>query len=221
MSDALDDLVREFLAALGPVVSNDGAETFEDLPDRLRDALITRAVEPVSLPVVDSWLGAAVAGVPAQWAGLAEALLEAAPVLNWMRAYEHFHATPEVESFRGHYAFAALAGPVFRGRTPPFLAEDLLVGFSIQAPGVTYPAHHHESPELYGVMNGELEWQVGVTWSTRRAGDVVLHRSHESHAMVTGSTPVLAWACWSRNPHCHVYMPSLDPADNTMEPVGY
>ena len=70
-------------------------------------------------------------------------------------------------------------------------------------------------------MSGTLDWQVGSTWRTVGPGDVIVHRPHESHAMRTGSEPALTWVAWSSAPNSSVYMPSLDPVDNTMAPMSY
>jgi mannose-6-phosphate isomerase-like protein (cupin superfamily) len=222
VTTTLDRLAREFVAAVDGVFSGDiGTPMFDGLPDRLRSGSPTVGADIRNQPIVDRWLAPAVEASSGPWFELAEALLIAATELDWIVSYEHLDGSPVVDAFRPNYSFAAVMGPRFRGRTPPFHAEDLLAGFSLQAPHVTYPAHHHEPPELYGVMSGSLDWQIGETWHTKSPGDLAIHRSHESHSMRTTVEPVLTWVCWTRDPGCHVYMPSVDPVDETMAPIDY
>ncbi len=222
VSEALVRLTHEFVDVVdGAVARSTETTVFDGLPGRLRLSTPVARVEARTQPVVDAWLDTAVAAAPEPWAALAHALLATSPELDWIVSYEHLASSPVVDAFRPNYSFAALMGPSFRGRNPPFLADGLLAGFSLQAPHVHYPAHHHEPPELYGVMSGDIDWQIGDTWHAKSPGDLAIHRSHESHSMRTTADPVLTWVCWSRGTGSHVYMPSMDPPDNTMAPITY
>lgn len=170
---------------------------------------------------VDTWLTPTVEATTGPWVELARRLLAATPHLPWVRSYENLEPSPELEAFQQHYSFVLFAGPVYRGYDPPVLTEDMLLGFSLQEPNVDYPRHHHRAPEIYGVISGCLDWQVGDTWTRVGPGDVIVHREHESHAMRTGDEPVLTWVAWPTVADSHVYMPSLDPPDMAMEPRVY
>lgn len=180
------------------------------------------ALEGASQPVVDQHLATAVSHARGPWQDLAVLVAAATPGLHWLRSYEHLDESPELAAFRDHYSYLQLAGPTFRGRQSPVELDDVLVGFTLQAPNVHYPGHHHEPPELYGIISGEIEWQLGGgAWVTKSPGDVIAHRSHELHAMRTSDAPVLTWVMWPRNPDASVFMPVLDPPGESMEPKTY
>jgi len=222
MTTEIDALIRELQAVTADAIScHDEDRLFASFVENFATAVRSQDAVPVTQPVVDQYLTVAVANAPEPWRRLAHLLLHASPHLPWLRSYENLESSPELEMFRAHYSYQLIAGPVFRGHQPPAFAPDLLVGFSLQAPNVFYPQHHHEPAEMYGVISGHLDWQVGDTWSRVGPGDVIVHRSHESHAMRTFDEPALTWVLWPTDPDCNVYMPSMDPADETMEPRRY
>jgi dimethylpropiothetin dethiomethylase len=125
-------------------------------------------------------------------AALAAALFGAAGTLAWQPAYPELGHDPRYADFRAGYAYAELAGP--RG---PVVTPDLAAFVTIQAPGVTYPAHAHRAFEVYYVVAGRAEWRRGEEdWSLREPGTFVVHRSGQAHAMRTGAEPLLAAAVW-------------------------
>ncbi len=222
VSEALEHLSRQLLAAVDDsLVSVPQADLFIGLSERLRALPPPRSVRAQTLPVVDEWLAAAVAAAPEPWSDLAHALLAASSRLPWLMAYENLDPSPGLEAFQRHYSFALLAGPSFRGHQPPQIDDQMIAGFSIQAPQVLYPPHHHAPPELYGIISGAVEWQIGDTWTLKGAGDTAIHRAHESHAMRSVGQPVLTWVCWPHGAASHVYMPSLDPPNSSMAPISY
>jgi mannose-6-phosphate isomerase-like protein (cupin superfamily) len=227
MSDAVDAL-RSTLAdvissALGRLENH--AELFASVGPHLMSAEGPTTVEGVSRPVVDRWLDIAVENAatgPHDLRDLAECFQAAAPGLAWKRAYDALESTPELEAYRAHYAWVPIAVPVSLGYASPYAVDDMLVGFTIQAPNVVYPHHHHEAPELYGVISGAIDWEVGTSArATKTAGDVIVHRSFESHSMITLDQPGLTWAAWPSHAHSKVYMPSMDPPGMSTEPRVY
>ncbi|MSP84124.1 MAG: cupin domain-containing protein, partial [Alphaproteobacteria bacterium] len=71
---------------------------------------------------------------------------------------------------------------------------------TIMAPGVTYPAHRHMAFEIYYVIAGRAHWQRGdEPWTLREPGTFIVHQSMQSHAMRTGTEPLLAAAMWLDN----------------------
>ena len=222
MADAIEALWHELQHVIDSTLQQHEAASLFAECDVLHERHVRNpAVAPATQPVVREWLATAVANAPEPWRRLAERVAAATPELPWIRSYENLESSDALEAFRAFYSYQVLAGPVFRGRAAAIAVDDVLIGFSLQAPNVFYPAHHHEPPEIYGVISGALEWQVGDTWSTVGPGDVIVHRSHESHAMRTLDEPALTWVMWPRNPHADVYMPSLDPPDKTMAPITY
>lgn len=221
MSEVVDRLVSEVVAVMVAAINTNASAEFDELAERLVQFGPSRPVEPLRDPVVDEWLHAAIDAAPEPWAQLASLLGEASPELPWLMSYPHLESSSSLEAFRSHYSYQLLAGPAVGRCEPPVVHEDLILCFSLQAPNVLYPQHHHDAPEIYGIISGTLDWQVGETWSTKGPGDVIIHRSHESHSMRTNNEPVLTWVAWSRDPDSHVFMPSMDPADNTMDPITY
>ncbi len=217
----VDRLLAELIAVVDRAVTDHSASAFDRVAPELRQCAPSRPVPPVSQPVVDQWLASVIEATHEPWKQLAQLLGEATPHLQWLKSYESLEETDELMKFKPFYSFLLLASGEFRGYEPPFVVDDLLVGFSLQAPHIVYPPHHHVAPELYGIISGTLEWQVGETWSTKGPGDVIIHRPHESHSMCTGDEPVLTWAVWSKDSNCDVFMPSLDPPDHTMDPIRY
>ena len=226
-SSALDDLRDAFVDVLDATVPGLGphVELFAGASAQLGAGVPNAPGVSASLPVVDQWLDQALdrgETAPGPVGTLARCLRAAGPELTWKMAYEQLESTPELEAYRAHYSWVPLAVPAARGEVGPFDAGDMLVGFSIQAPGVLYPHHHHRAPELYGVISGPIDWQVGTTpWATKQAGDVIVHRSSESHSMRTNDEPALTWVIWPRDTDSTVYMPSMDPPGQTTEPTVY
>lgn len=221
MQSSTDRLNAELITMiLAAVDGRDDTAAFSELGQQLKQLEPAQAVEPMTNPTVEQWLEPAVRASSAETSELANLLLDASGGLPWIRSYEHLPPSPELAAFQQHFSFALLVGPTFRGTQPPFIQEGLLVGFTLQEPNVVYPPHHHEPPELYGVISGELDWQVGDDWRTAGPGDVIVHRPHESHSMVTGDQPALTWAAWPALPHCYVHMPSLD-GPNAVPPTQY
>ena len=222
MPDSVDALASELASIVAAVLGEHSeAPMFGDLDSRLAQLPPSESVRAITNPTVAQWLEPAVIACTGPWNDLAHLLLAASTNLPWLRSYENLEPSSKLDAFQQHYSFQLLAGPTFRGYEPALGDTSLLAGFTLQAPNVIYPAHHHEAPEIYGVISGTLDWQVGDSWRQVGPGDVIVHRPHESHAMHTGAEPALTWVAWPHSPDCHVYMPSLDPADQSMAPTTY
>ena len=227
MSDAVDALRSTLADVISSAVGRleYHAELFAPVRPHLMGADGPIRVEGASRPVVDDWLNIAVENAatgPDELRDLAECFQTAAPELAWKRAYDALDSTPELEAYRAHYAWVPIAVPVSLGYASPYAVDDMLVAFTIQAPNVVYPHHHHEAPELYGVISGAIDWEVGTgPRLTKTPGDVVVHRSSESHSMITLDQPGLTWAAWPSHAHSTVYMPTMDPPGTSTEPRVY
>jgi len=68
----------------------------------------------------------------------------------------------------------------------------LLSGFSLVAPGVTYPEHNHPPEEIYLVLSGGEWWQAGGAWHAPGAGGIVHNTPGIGHAMRGTDVPLLA-----------------------------
>lgn len=68
----------------------------------------------------------------------------------------------------------------------------LIAGFSLVAPGVTYPDHHHPPEEIYLVLSGGAWWQFGGSWHEPGPGGIVHNPPGILHAMRGMDVPLLA-----------------------------
>ena len=92
------------------------------------------------------------------------------------------------EALRQVYRYKALIG----GQRPGVVSqEDILMGVLELAPGATYPAHKHPSPELYYVISGTARWTVGNETFTAEPGTAVYHPPDTLHRMINTSDAVL------------------------------
>ena len=96
------------------------------------------------------------------------------------------------ESFLRRYAYCELLGPT--GLIPH---AKVSAGLLYLAPGTFYPPHAHPAEEAYHLLAGASDWQAGAGVMTRRSpGDRMEHPSGVSHAMRSGTTPMLALYVW-------------------------
>jgi len=207
--------VRQLVSALGVEdVSVGGIPGVDRLAETVQ--LIDELTEPVGVvpataPVVDEWLERAVTAAPDRTRVLAEAVLRASPRLHWVRrAYADEPSSPQMDAWRSGYSYAVLAGPESPGGSADarsvYLSDDLLLGFSLQAPGLMYPPHNHEAVELYGVISGTARWYHPESgWVERPPGAVTVNEAYQIHAMETVNEPMLTWVAW-------VTCPTVTPA---------
>ena len=147
-----------------------------------------RTVAAASVPAV-RWLSPMRRAAPAFSASLVDALVKAAPALAWHRSYTAAAAGADFYENYGWTEFAGLAGPV--------PSEHLACGVLLMGPHVTYPPHHHEADEIYIPLVGTAQWRQGrADWREEKPGSVIHHARHQSHAMKTGTEPLLALYLW-------------------------
>ncbi|MCA0278295.1 MAG: transcriptional regulator [Proteobacteria bacterium] len=124
---------------------------------------------------------------------LTELLARYRDELRWGQTYtaadfgQHFidrYGWVELFGTRGHFANAQLAA-----------------GFLVLGPDIEYPDHHHIAEELYIPLTSGTSWRMGdEPFRLRSAGEIVHHASNVSHAMRTGSEPLLALYLWRGGP---------------------
>ena len=128
---------------------------------------------------------------------LAAALEAAAPALKWISPYDGVEGGPQLEAFKDSYACTVLAGPAgFRSYQPAYLLDATFIAITLQFPGVFYPSHSHHAREIYHVIAGRSDWQLGEQWSVRDSGDWIFHDHHARHAMKTADEPLLTLVTW-------------------------
>ncbi len=212
---AKDQVARSVPAPDGP----DGLDRVVPAEERIAQALqlfdtveSLQPLEPTPLPVVEEWLEpAAQLAAPAtdelpSTTDLATALVAAKDCLRWSRAYPDAPKRPDVDEFLDNYAYGLLVA----AREPdtdnqpyaPFTSEQMMLGFTIQAPNLLYPRHSHIAVELYGVIAGNANWyHPAMDWPLRPPGSVMVHEEFQHHAMRTHDEPLLCWVMWVTEPN--------------------
>ncbi len=138
-----------------------------------------------SLPVCRDWLDPAlVLAAPTRRAAVASALAEIAPGLDWARRTGSDAAPP---AFRDGHANALILGP--RGLEA---REDVWIGVTLMAPGVTYVDHDHPPEEVYLSLTPGEWWNAGMGWTDPGMTGLVYNPPGIRHAMRSGATPFLA-----------------------------
>ena len=172
----------------------------EDLSDMIFEALQQPAVRNASTPIsaprrlpACSHLDAAFALARRQdvaTAELATALQAIEPGLAWTRRST---AKPGDGAFYDGHANANIVGPDGIEQR-----DDIWIGVSLVAPGITYPDHHHPPEEVYVVLSPG-DWRHGGSdWFAPGFGGLVYNVSDTVHAMRAGPDPLLAiWCLWT------------------------
>jgi len=116
-----------------------------------------------------------------------DAFAVVAPRLTWR---ERVKGPNDPNNFSGHHANATLIG--IDGLE---LRDDIRLGVSLVAPGVTYPDHEHPPEEIYLVLS-EGEWRnAEIEWHAPGIGGCVHNPPGIVHAMRSGKAPLFAIWC--------------------------
>jgi len=191
---AIEALVTTFKAAwrAGLASNPEAAPHLRATLARLEAASGSVAPAPVRQPVTRFVAPASKLSSHPESAALAAATRAAEGALAWHPAYPQLAGDPRYADFLAGYSYADVAGP--RG---PFVTPDMAAFLTVQAPGVTYPAHAHPAFEVYYIIAGRAEWKRGgEDWRFREPGTFIVHLSGQAHAMRTGAEPLLAAAVW-------------------------
>lgn len=136
------------------------------------------------LPVCD-WIEPALAaadGGPRQ--GLADAFGALVERLEWKRRAS---ADPADRAFWDGHANAMICGP---GGLE--VRDDLWIGATVMAPGVTYVDHDHPPEEVYLSLAPGEWWNAEMDWTDPGARGVIYNPPGIRHAMRSGAGPFLA-----------------------------
>ena len=147
---------------------------------------------PKRLPVCDHFEAAiqSMTGTPSLAARHALALAAIEPQLTWVQRQG---ADELGEPFKSGHANATIIG-----RNGLEARQDVWIGASLIAPGVTYPDHRHPPEEVYVVLSPG-EWrQEHDAWHEPGPGGVVYNPPNILHAMRSSTAPLLAtWCLWA------------------------
>jgi dimethylpropiothetin dethiomethylase len=170
-----------------------GSKVIRSHQRRVREAL-AKIVEadpeiqpraPAEKPVVAHLPRALDLAVSGPLAGIGRTLARLAPELRWEYGYERM---PRALAER--YAYAELLGP-----NGPVMAETLILGLVLFAPGTVYPQHAHaEIEESYVSLAGAWSENDSAVYAP---GSLILNRSDHEHRLTVGDrTPCLLFYAW-------------------------
>ncbi len=190
-----------------------------DLIDTLADPV---PVPPAAPDAVGEWLPIAADRATGDQRPIAHTLMASWQHLHWVTGYDNEPPSATLDAFRAGYSYTLLASPDNPGGSgggqAPYRSDDMLLGFTIQGPGLLYPVHSHLAVEVYGVISGTARWyEPDGTWPERPPGSVIVNEAHRTHAMATGKEPMLTWVAWVTDPcsvpvmHPEHTWPLLDP----------
>lgn len=175
--------------------SADGEADLRQVLDELESAGEPQSFQAVVPPVVEEWLEkSCVLPCLPQHQALIQALLEMGGSLRWFAPSADYAGDEMVQS----YAFVRLIGPpLFGQEAAPFLSDNVIAGFTLQAPNILYPSHWHLAVEFYDTLSGTGLWQIGDgPFEAKPPGTLIHHPSNAPHAMQTTDTPMLNAFCW-------------------------
>lgn len=149
------------------------------------------------------------AGIKASQGPLApviSAFIGLEPTLHWTQN-PNYNDEKMGAGYMDGYAFANVIGPDGLVDLP-----GLLIGVLILGPNRTYPPHAHPAAEVYHVLSGDAEWQMGNDpWEKRRPGSFLAHPPFMPHATRTGAETLLALYCWTGETATHANLLQMNP----------
>ena len=188
MPTIFDDLLERFHAYLAGVdndlVADEVARIGWDMP--------VRSLEPRALACLGR-LDRIAKLAPADARPLTCFVADHRDELRWGQTYTAADFGP---SFIDNYGWLEVIGT--RGH---FVNDEVAGGLLILGPDIVYPDHHHIAEEIYIPLTGGTEWRMGEgRFHARDAGEVIHHASSVSHAMRTGTEPLMALYLWRGGP---------------------
>ncbi len=152
---------------------------------RVGDHVLPKSLSQAACAHLDAAIAGAERG-PADIAGVANAFKALMPSLHW--TLESI-ADP---AFAVGHADTTLLGPYAEALEQ---RDDVWVGMTLMAPGVTYPDHNHPPEEVYLALSRGYWRQQARSWHEPGLGGVVYNPRGITHAMRSGAEPFLAIWC--------------------------
>lgn len=115
---------------------------------------------------------------------IASAFMALETRLNWTRRRT---STPTRQPFHDGHANATLIGPDGLERR-----DDVWMGVTLMAPGITYPDHSHPPEEVYVAFTDGEWWNAAMDWTEPGPGGLIYNPPAILHAMRSGGKPFLA-----------------------------
>lgn len=111
--------------------------------------------------------------------------------LRWEQSYRREDGLVP-EAMLDGYAFAEILGK--RG---PFVSQRIRCGIGVWGPAIEYPRHHHQAEEIYILLAGSAEFDIGEAGPVRRgSGDVVYVAPNEVHGFETIEDLLVVFYLW-------------------------
>jgi hypothetical protein len=186
-SPPLAEPLGRLVNILRKLLDTAGAEAEAFIRDWPRE-LIARPTSARSLPVVAAFQGLSRFAAP-HTRSLVEAIATLSRELDWRQTY----TTADFgERFLDNYGWSEWIG----GRGA-FKSDAIAFGILMVGPDTEYPGHSHEAEELYLPLAGRAWSRSGKSeWRLRPLGEWIHHPSWTTHAMRTGTEPLLAAYFW-------------------------
>ncbi|MDH3667385.1 MAG: dimethylsulfonioproprionate lyase family protein [Paracoccaceae bacterium] len=108
---------------------------------------------------------------------------------NWEQSYTSADNVVGDDMLAG-YGFAEVIG-----KHGPFVSERVRAGIGVWGPHIDYPPHRHAAEEVYVVVAGSAEFELGEP-VMRRAGEVVYVPSMLTHGFRTSDQPLAVFYIW-------------------------
>ncbi len=206
MSQPYRALVQQFAATLEhdryPRVAKDFAHDLKHLTST------QSARADASLPLVRQ--------LPHLLEGVTQELLQplvqpvqvVAEALPWSRFYQRYGLT---ENFIDNFAVAEVISP-----DGPVLSKNMIMFLFLLGAETVYPTHWHAPEEIYFILSGNPEYQIGnKTWQPRQPGDLVHLPPFVPHAIRTGDEAMLVLQVWRGK----IHEPPIFPVDADERPA--
>ena len=148
------------------------------------------AVEPVHLPAAN-FLTGAIASANQQTRALLELFERRKDRLRWEQSYRKEDGVVPDAMLEG-YAFAEIIG-----KQGPFVSDRLRAGIGIWGPDVVYPRHQHQAEEIYIVLAGSAEFDLGAAETTGyNTGEVIYVEANAPQGLRTGDQILVLYYLW-------------------------
>lgn len=110
---------------------------------------------------------------------------------HWEQSYTSTDAAVG-QDMRSGYGFAEIIGK--RG---PFVSNRIRAGIVVFAGGIDYPPHRHKAEEIYMILAGRADFQLGLDAPIRHeAGDLIHVPSCLVHGLRMTDDPLVVFYLW-------------------------
>ncbi len=148
------------------------------------------AVEPAHLRAAN-FLAGAIASANQQTRALMETFEQHKDRLRWEQSYRKEDGVVPDAMLEG-YAFAEIIG-----KQGPFVSDRIRAGIGIWGPDIVYPRHQHQAEEIYIVLAGSAEFDIGSAGKTGYdTGEVIYVEANTPHGFLTGDQSLVLYYLW-------------------------